>query len=67
MMKFIYFLCCICAICVTVYMCYESWLLIKAHNFCWHSIAWMLGTVGWGHITFNIVTREYRWANYLCK
>ena len=67
MRKLIYFLCCMASICVAVYMCYESWLLIQRRDFTLHAILFMLGTLGWLVITFNIVTRQYRWANYLCK
>lgn len=67
MLKILYFLCCIVSICATVYMCYESWQLIQGHHYNWHAITCMLGTLGWLVITFNIVTRQYRWANYLCK
>ncbi|MGN0054697.1 MAG: hypothetical protein ACI378_11655 [Bacteroides sp.] len=67
MRKLIYFLCCMASICVAVYMCYESWLLIEARHFSLRDIMFMLGSIGWLVITFNIVTRQYRWANYLCK
>ena len=48
-------------------MCYESWLLIEGRYFSLRDIMFMLGSIGWLVITFNIVTRQYRWANYLCK
>ena len=67
MRKILFFLCCIASICATVYMCYESWLLIQRRDFTLHAILFMIGTLGWLVITFNIVTRQYRWANYLCK
>lgn len=67
MRKFIYFLCCMASVCIAAYMGYESWLLIEARHFSLHDIMFMLGSIGWLVITFNIVTRQYRWANYLCK
>lgn len=67
MKKFIFFLCCLASTLVTAYMCYESWLLINARSFKIHDIAWMLGTLGWVVICFNIITRQYRWTVYLCK
>lgn len=67
MRRILFFLCCIISICATVYMCYESWMLINSRIFTWHAITYMLGTLGWLVITFHIVTRQYSWANYLCK
>lgn len=67
MRKLIYFLCCMASVCIAAYMCYESWLLIQGRHFSLRDIMFMLGSIGWLVITFNIVTRQYRWANYLCK
>ncbi|MBQ8241936.1 MAG: hypothetical protein IJZ40_00430 [Bacteroidaceae bacterium] len=67
MKKVIYFLCCIFCICTFVYMVYETWLGIEAENFTFRWLMWCLGAIGWGTITFNVVTKEYKWAAYLCK
>jgi len=67
MKKVIYFLCCIFCICTFAYMVYETWIGFKAEDFTLRRLMWFLGSTGWGIITYNIVTKEYKWAAYLCK
>lgn len=67
MKKLIYFLCCTFCICTTVYMCYEAWLGIKAGHYTFRWLMWCLAAIGWGIITFKVVTRQYKWASYLCS
>ena len=67
MKKVIYFLCCIFCICTFVYMVYETWLGIEAENYTFRWLMWCLGAIGWGVITFYVVTKDYKWAAYLCK
>ena len=67
MKKVIYFLCCIFCICTFAYMCYEIWRYIEAGLYTHNMLMWTLGAIGWGVITFNVVTKEYKWAAYLCK
>jgi len=48
-------------------MVYETWIGFKAEDFTLRRLMWFLGSTGWGIITYNIVTKEYKWAAYLCK
>ena len=67
MKKVIYFLCCVFCICTFAYMCYETWRYIEAGLYTSNMLMWTLGAIGWGPITFNVVTKEYKWTAYLCK
>ena len=69
MKKFLFFLCCCFSICAFVYMCYESWLAIESmqKTFQFRHVAQILGTIGWGYITYGVVTRKFEWAEKLCK
>ena len=69
MKKMLYFLCCCFSICAFVYMCYDSYigLMSISKSVTFHHIAQILGTVGWGFITYGIVTRKFVWTEKLCK
>jgi len=67
MKKVIYFLCCVFCICTFAYMVYETWRYIEAGLYTNNMLMWTLGAIGWGTITFNVVTKEYKWTAYLCK
>lgn len=67
MKKILFFLCCCLSITAFVYMCYQSWLLIETKLYTFRLFTQLLGTIGWGYITYGIVTRQYAWAEKLCK
>ena len=67
MKKVIYFLCCVFCIRTFAYMCYETWRYFEAGLYTNNMLMWTLGAIGWGTITFNVVTKEYKWTAYLCK
>ncbi|MBQ2778540.1 MAG: hypothetical protein IJF46_02045 [Bacteroidaceae bacterium] len=67
MKKILFFLCCCLCICAFVYMCYKAWLGIDAGRYTIDLFVQLLSTVGWGYITYGVVTREFAWAEKLCK
>ena len=67
MKKVIYFLCCVFCICTFAYMRYETWRYFEAGLYTNNMLMWTLGAIGWGTITLNVVTKEYKWTAYLCK
>lgn len=67
MKKIIFFLCCCLCICAFVYMCYKSWLGIESRQLTIDLLTQILATLGWGYITYGVVTREFAWAEKLCK
>lgn len=67
MKKLLFFLCCCICICAFVYMCYKSWLGIESKKCTLDLLVQILSTLGWGYITYGVVTREFAWAEKLCK
>lgn len=67
MKKIIYFLVCLFSASIFAYMAYESWNLLQESFTNLHNIMWTLGAIGWGVITFNIITNAYSWTKALCK
>ena len=67
MKKIIYFLCCILSVCACVYMFYVCWLKIDANIYNMDTLVYVLAAIGWGHITYRIIMKEYKWTSYLCK
>ena len=67
MKKFIYFLCCLASACILGYMLYDAWFMAQKSLMNRHTIMWILGTIGWFDITFNILTNSYSWTKALCK
>lgn len=67
MKRFIFFICCVLCVCAFAYMAYNTWQCIEAHRYTTAALGSALGTLGWGVITFNVVTVQYKWARYLCK
>ncbi|MBQ5730382.1 MAG: hypothetical protein IIV57_02055 [Bacteroidaceae bacterium] len=48
-------------------MCYKSWLGIESKKCTLDLLVQILSTLGWGYITYGVVTREFAWAEKLCK
>lgn len=67
MKKLIFFICCTLCVCAFAYMAYRTWLYFEARKYDVDMLCCALGTLGWGVITFNTVTTQYKWAKYLCK
>lgn len=72
MKKVLYFLCCCLCACAFVYMCYNTWLgFDSAKHYSFQTILRIitqaLGTIGWGFITYGVITRQYAWTEKLCK
>lgn len=67
MKKLIFFVCCVLCVCAFAYMAYCTWQHIEARRYTTATLCSALGTLGWGVITFNVVTIQYKWARYLCK
>lgn len=67
MKKFIYFLCCLASACVLGYMIYNAWGMVERSRINRDTIMWILGTIGWCCITYNILTNSYSWTKALCK
>lgn len=67
MKKFIYFLCCLLCVCAFAYMAYRTWRYYETRAYNTDMLCCALGTFGWGIITFNIVTTQYKWTRYLNK
>ncbi len=67
MKKVIYFLCCLFCSCTFVYMVYEAWIYFESNGFDFRWIIKTLSAIGWGVITYGVITKEYQWAAYLCK
>lgn len=70
MKRIIYYICSILSLCIFLYMlyiCYRIFAGLHSGYNVYDSIAWCLATLGWGHITYNVITRKYAWLKNLCK
>lgn len=67
MKKIIYILCSLLSIYITIDMGYSTWEQVTSEPFTFRMFMRILAVIGWGCITYDIITRRYKWVQKLFK
>ena len=67
MKKILYFLCCLLSLALTIDMTYEAWMRLSKETFSFKTVFHILGLIGLGLISYEIMTKKYKWVQKLCK